>query len=219
MAQRRGVEEELRVGNVGLAVVGQRLLQVADAHVVAGDGQVVAPEALAREAQIARRGLQRLGRVEALVHAPALALACGHAASALDPTREPLAGLDVDAQPEQAGSRLGEDLRQPGRALEVVGRARVGPSRALEQDDRLEDRRVQVGGPGHPVDERSPARGAEGGDDRPARALGVEHVAESGGGAPLELLAPVLVPGERVLGRVRVARAGRQSAGLVVAAG
>ena len=53
--QRRGVEVQPRVGDVVLAVGAQRVLQVADAHVVADDREIVAAELAAGEPQIARR--------------------------------------------------------------------------------------------------------------------------------------------------------------------
>src|SRR5215211_6534307 len=87
------------------------------AHVVADEGQVLATQALAREAQVTARAGQRLARVKALVHPTAPCL------EAPDPARVPAAGgpgdgpretralPDVDLHVEQSGTRARQDLR------------------------------------------------------------------------------------------------------------
>ena len=185
VAQRARVEVELRVGHDALAVAHQRLLQVADAHVVGDDGQVVAPELALGEVEVARGGLDRLGRVEALVDAPAQRLALAHPAAAQDAAREALGGLDVDVQAEQVLAGLGQDLGQPRGRVQVVGGARVGAAGRFEHDDRLEHAGVEPVALGDAVDDRPPVRGALGRGHHAARALGVEHVAEAERGAAL----------------------------------
>ena len=129
VAQRARVEVQLRVGDDALPVGHERLLQVAHAHVVGDDGEVVAAELALGEVQVARRRLDRLGRVEALVDAPAGGLARLDAVAAQDAAGQPLGRLDVDVQAEQVLAGLGEDLGQARGGAQVVGRARVGAAR------------------------------------------------------------------------------------------
>jgi hypothetical protein len=77
----RGVEEELRVGN-GLAsvVVMKHVLEIADPHVVRHDGEVLAAEIAPGDGQVAHRGGERPGRVEARIDPRSLALEAGDAA-------------------------------------------------------------------------------------------------------------------------------------------
>ena len=185
MAQRARVEVQLRVGDDALPVGHERLLQVAHAHVVGDDGEVVAAELALGEVQVARRRLDRLGRVEALVDAPAHRLALAHAPAAQDAARQALGGLDVDVQAEQVLAGLGEDLGQARGRAQVVRRARVGPPGRLEHDDRLEHVGVEPVGAGDAVDDRPPVRGAPGRGHDAARALGEEHVAEAERGVAL----------------------------------
>jgi hypothetical protein len=185
VAQRRAREEDLGVGDGALAQGGQHGLQVAHAHVVGGHRQVVAPQPLACEDEVARGRVERLGRVEALVDHAAARLARADAPAARDAARQPLAGAHVDAHAEQVATGLGEDLGQPDGALEVGGGLGVGAPGALEQDDRLERVSVDAVAPGDAVDQRAPGGCPLGRDGRAAGALGVEDVAEPGGGAAL----------------------------------
>ena len=66
-------------------------------------------------------------------------------ARAAELPREPLAPLHVDAHAEQAGRRLGQDLREADGALEVVARPRVGAAGALEQHHPLDQVRIDAG--------------------------------------------------------------------------
>ena len=186
----RAVEEELRVGDVPVAVAAQRRLEVADAHVVGGDGEVVAAVEAARARSRGSAGpLERLGRVEALVdrrrRACRRAAVRGGTPRSRRRVRRVLAATST-SQPQQAAARLGQDLRQADRAPKVVRGPGVGAPGGLEQDERLERRRVDVVAGGHAVDERPPAGGAPGGRGRAARALRVEDVAQPGGGARRE---------------------------------
>ena len=113
---------------------------------VGDDGEVVAAELALGEVQVARRRLDRLGRVEALVDAPAGGLARRDAAAAQDAAGQPLGRLDVDVQAEQVLAGLGEDLGQARGRAQVVGRARVGAPGRLEHDDRLEHAGVELVG-------------------------------------------------------------------------
>jgi hypothetical protein len=70
VAQRRGIEEHAHVAGVLGPVVAQDGLEVADPHVVGDHGQVVAPQPLVGELQVADRAGQRGGGIEALVDAP-----------------------------------------------------------------------------------------------------------------------------------------------------
>jgi hypothetical protein len=133
--------------------------------VVADDRQVVAAQLLARELQVPGGAGERLGRIEALVD---------HAAAgqqALDPRRvarprgapqrapDPARGGGVDLHLQQVAAGLGEDLRQPDRALELRVGGGVGPPGALEQHDRLQRVGRHVGRLGGGLDERAVARG------------------------------------------------------------
>src|SRR5829696_9338657 len=90
MDEWRRVEVELGVAQIlflderprqpllfGADVGANRLGEVADAHVVGGDGEVVATELRLSEREIAPRRGERLGRVEALVESPTPALERG----------------------------------------------------------------------------------------------------------------------------------------------
>jgi hypothetical protein len=72
---------------------------------------------------------------------------------ALDATRQPPARREVDAHPEEARRGLSHDLRQPGGVGRVAASDRVGPARALEHHDRLDQVRVDRGARGRAVDD------------------------------------------------------------------
>lgn len=198
MVDGRGVEVELRVRDVALAVGVERLLEVADPHVVAGDREVVAVQRPLGDAQVANRGGQGLGRVEPLVGRPARRLALGDLAAPGDPTREAGAARDVDPHAEQMLARLGEDLRQAGRAVEVGRGLGVGPTRRLEEDDGLERVGRDPARLRGPLDERAKARDTPRRRDGAARALEVERLGEPGGGPALERRPLADLVGERV---------------------
>lgn len=200
MVQRRGVEVQARVGGVLVAVGAQRRLEVADPHVVAHDGEVVATERLARDRQVARRRGQRLRRVEALVDLPPPRAQARDQRAVARPRRAPQRAPDlprrggVDLHAQQVAPRLRKDLRQADGALELpVGRD-VGPAGALEQDHRLERVGVDVRRFGSGLDERPVARGARGARMRAAGRLDVDDVRVPARGRR----------GERVLARGRV---------------
>ena len=67
MARRRGVEVQLGVRARTAAVGLDHALEVAHAHVVGDEREVLAAEALLGQREVARRPGERLGRVEALV--------------------------------------------------------------------------------------------------------------------------------------------------------
>ena len=142
VAQRRGVEEELRVGDVRLAVGGERALHVADAHVVAGDGEVVAAQALARRSAGSARSRRSPwpGR-SARRRGGAARRRAATCRAARDAAGQALAAAHVDAHPEEVLAGLGEDLRQADRAVEVVRGLGVRPAGALEHDDAPRGRR------------------------------------------------------------------------------
>ena len=222
MAPRRRVEVHLRVRQVrvldqladlpgpGAGEIAQHALEVADAHVVGDEREVLAAEALAGERQVARRAGQRLRPVEALVDlragAPQLdrALIVAAPLGAREPPRDPLARGQVDLHAEQVLRGLGQDLRQPGRRLQAARGAGVRAAGALEEDEALERVGVDLGLGGRALDLRAPACGPLRAGDRTARRERVERMAVAGGGAPLELRGTVGGPRERVGQRRRV---------------
>ena len=198
---RAGVEVDAGVRRLGLAEGAQHVLQVADAHVVRDEGEVGPAELAPRDPQVARGRLERPGRVEPLVDGAAQRAQALDAQAAPLASRdlacEPCARADVDPHPEEVLPRLGQDLGQAGRALRVP-RHRVGPPRALEEHEPLEQVGVHAGLAGGLLDglpvARDPRRGRR-------RALGrarVEDVARAGGGAAHELVLLRGVVGERV---------------------
>ena len=203
VALRRRVEVDAGVGRLVLPEGGEHALQVADAHVVGDEREVVAAQLLLRDREVARGAGQRLGRVVALVDRAALALQLLHARRAAlldraaDLAREAPALRDVDLHAEQVLAGLGEDLRQPDGALGVAGH-RVLAAGALEEHERLEHVGGDAGLARRVLDLRAPARDALRRRGRAARRAGVEDVARAGGGAPDELVLVVGVVGERV---------------------
>jgi hypothetical protein len=206
VAQGARVEVELGVRRlVAGAEAPLQRLQVADAHVVGDDGELLrAAEGVLGDRQVARRPRERCARVEALVdpaaqraqppHAGGLAAALG----AGDLPRQARAALGVDAHAEQVLAGLGEDLRQAGGRLGVAG-AGVGEAGALQVDHRLDRVGVVARLAGDLLDQRAVAVDALGrGDGAPGHHR-VQRMGEAGGGAALELLDPAGVVGERVL--------------------
>jgi hypothetical protein len=173
----RDVAAGARVGPDGVR-------QVADAHVVARDGEVDAPELALRLDEVLDRAADGLLGHEAVVDAPALGqqpldlAAVAPAARRGDVARQLAALLQVDAHLQEVGGRRGHDLREPARRLRVLVAAGddVGPSAALQEHDRLQ----QVGGdlrPPHrlldlPAVGHHPLRRRL----HPARAAGVDDV-------------------------------------------
>jgi len=204
VAQWRRVEVQLRVGDAVLAVAAQRGLQVADAHVVAHDGEVLALELLARDLQVARRRGQRLGRIEALVHLPPPRQQALHqsavAAAKRTPQRAPDAprGCRVDLHAEQAASGLREDLGQADSSLEARVGGRVRAPGALEQDDRLERVGLDPGRLRDGLDERPIARCPLSARTGAAGALRVDDVRVAARAGVLEIALARRRVGERI---------------------
>ena len=121
-----------------------------------------------------------------------------------DAARVAAAARHVDAHAEQVLARLGEDLGEADGALRVA-RHRVLAARALEEDERLElvRRHVRLGG--GRLDLRAPARDPLRRRPRAAGRAGVEHVRRAGRRALLELVLAVVVVGERIGQRRRLA--------------
>ena len=84
----------------------------------------------------------------------------------------------------------------------VVAGDHVGAARALEEDDRLEQVRIEAAGVRRGVHERAVARGAPRGRDHAARALGEHHVTLARRGVALERRLLVLRVGQRVIAAV-----------------
>ena len=150
---------------------------------VGDEREVLAAEALARQLEVARRAGQRLGGVEAVVDAPPRAVErrrppqVALAQRPVQAARVAAAALDVDAAcPSSDGRGLGQDLRQPGGALDPARRARVRPPGALEEDERLEPVRVHAGGLRGALDRPAVAQHALRGDRHAARRARVEEV-------------------------------------------
>ena len=215
MAQGRGVEEDLGVGEVLVARLGperaQDALEVADPHVVGDEGHVLAGEAPLGQDQVARRGLQRALGIEPLIDPaarPAQALHLQQPPApelAQDPARVAAAAAHVDVQAEQVLRRLGEDLRQAHGALGPAGGHGVLAARALEEDEPLEHVGRHVRRPRGALDGGPPARGALGAGLGAAGRERVERVARARRRAPLEVPAPVVAVGEGVGQRRRLA--------------
>ena len=203
VAVEAGVEVDLGPARA-LAERPQHPLQVADPHVVADERVVLAAERLAGELQVARRGLERLGAVEALVDPRPLGaqladlVLVAARALAVDPAAEPGAAARVDLHLEQVGRGAGQDLGEPDGALDAVGGDGVVAARALEEDEPLERVRVHPGGVGGVLDPRPPAVDALRALGDPAGRERVEQVARALRGARDELVLALGVPGEGV---------------------
>ena len=156
-----GVESKYsaRTGIAARAVQVERALQVAHAHVVADDRQVLAPEAGRGRAQVAAGAGQRLGRVEALVHSPAASLQAPHPPASPRRAARRMARVSrvlcahIDLHVQQPRARAGDDLGQPRGGLEVPARHRVGAPGALQEDQSLQHVGVQVAAPGLSLDQ------------------------------------------------------------------
>jgi hypothetical protein len=209
VAQRRGVEVDLGVVEVlAAAERPQHALQVADAHVVGDERQLLGPHAALGQRQVAGRGGQGLDRVEALVDAPALA------PQALDPGEpaapqvavyalgEAAAAWHVHAHAEQVLAGLGDDLGQARGALGAGRGERVLPPGALQEDERLQRVGVHVGLLGGGLDARPPALRALRARLRAAGREPVQDVARARRGARLQIVGARGVPGEGVRQRL-----------------
>ena len=154
VVQGRGVEEQLRVGDLVLPVVAEDVLQVADPHVVADDGEVVAAELALGEGEVAGGRAERGDGVEALVDRAPPRLQPGDDGVALtllvaaDGTPDAPRARRVDRHAEQVAAGLGEDLGESDGALELGVRGGVRAARALEEDHRLDRVGVEAGRPG-----------------------------------------------------------------------
>jgi hypothetical protein len=173
--------------------------------VVGDHRQVRAAEALQRHRQIAAGAGERLRGVEALVEGPAAGPKARRLGGSLTPFGAPQrageapAGLDVDPHPEQRGRGPGQDLGQAHRSLDVAARHGVRAPRALEEDHGLQQVRLHPRPGRRTLDVRPVTLHAPGGGGHASGAVGVEHVAVTGGRAGLELLLPPGFPGERVI--------------------
>ena len=158
------VEVDLGPARV-LAERAQHPLQVADAHVVGDEREVLAPERVAGELEVARGARERLGAVEALVDPGALRA---------QPRAPPLAAarpLAVDAA-RLAGRCGSVSTRMSSRSVAVparicvsptapsipFGRDRVVAAGALEEHEALERVGVHVRLARRGLDLRAPAR-------------------------------------------------------------
>ncbi len=164
-ALRIDVEVELHVGHGAAPVRRQHALQVADPHVVAREGEVVASELLLGDLQVAdgrsegagghvaRVGLgardpqvaQLLPRLQdedqALLGLPA----GGLSGDLRDLLRERIGEREVDLHAEELVARASDDLREPDGARGLAGGGGVRPARALQVDEGLEGVRIDRG--------------------------------------------------------------------------
>ena len=218
VAARRRVEVELHVRRVLAPVRAKHVAEVADAHVVGDEPQILAAEVLGRDRQVARRAGQRLLGVEALVDPCAGAPQCLRPPRAaaplgtLEAPRVALAGGRVDAHAEQVGARLGQDLRQSGGGLRAAGSACVGPAGALQEDERLERVGVDAREVGGALHERSPLRRPLGARGRAAGRQRVQEVAVPGRGPAHELVRGARDPRRRDRAAARSPRPPRRAA-------
>ncbi len=220
MAQRRGVEEELDIGDGGAGAIGaQHVLEVADAHVVALGREILAPgERPPRGREVAPRRGQGGRGVKALIDAATLCRQLRRPPTL--PSRRCLSDLRcqasarglVDAQAKEVARRLAEDLREPGGCPRSRRRERVGPAGAFEEDDRLESVGVAAAGPRCGLDEWAQRRYSLGRGDHAAGALGVEHVRVASGRPLLVVGGASRRVGERV-GRSPAAGCAEERAG------
>ena len=231
MAARRRVEVDLGprellvahdVGDRRRPLAGERAqhaLEVADAHVVALEREVVAAEPPLRDRQVAPRGGERLRGVEALVGAAPVGLERPHLgrvaapALALDAAGEVARARDVHLHAEQLPGGPGHDLRRAPR------RPRRRRPSARPRGRRSPGRRAPRRGRG-----RRPRRGPPPRRRRASRAVRRAVAAAPPGekryrtfalparGPALEVRLAVVGPGERVLdlrGRLALLGPGR----------
>ena len=203
MARRRRVEVDLRVGRPLGAVRAQHVLEVADAHVVGDERQVVAAQLLARDRQVAGAAGQRLDRVEALVdRAPLRAAAPAPSAAARAGTPGRSGGSAARCARRRPASRAGCRRSRRGSAS-APRRPRCRPP-SRPRAPRSRGTRAPRAGPARAgaarrrLDLRAPARDALGGRRRAAGRARVEHVARAGRRALDERLLVVGVVGERI---------------------
>ena len=221
VAQRRGVEEELRVGDV--RACRRRRARSAGCRCPCGSAATARssrPRRSPGDLQVARGRGERLARVEALVDAAARAQAGRDLrVAARDAARQPLArGARRSACRAGSGrSRRGSGSARPRRR----GRSSACASGRPALSSKTIASSVSGSRCGRFATRSTSGRNVavrDGGEHDAAGALGVEDVREAGGRAPLELGAAGGAPGERVLRRLAVARAGRERAGRVRAA-
>jgi hypothetical protein len=164
----RRAEVELRVGRELASVGRDDMLEVADAHVVRDDREVVAAEIASRRRQVADGRAQRLHRRETLVDMTAadgkLVRADEVSAQrcAIDRPREAAADVRVHVHPEELPAGRRDDLRQPGCARDVASGQHLGAPRTLDEDERLEHVRAESAPPGGADDQRPQLRDARG---------------------------------------------------------
>ena len=112
MVARRRVEVDPRPAGLVVAVGGEDVLEVAHAHVVRDDREVLAPGAPAPASGSAPRPPGPCPGRSVVDLAPLAQQPCGRPAP-LHPPREPLAGGHVDLHAEQARGGAGQDLVSP----------------------------------------------------------------------------------------------------------
>ena len=180
---------------------------------VGRDREVVGAEALGCDLQVARRAVDRLLRIEALVHRRALgaqALDLLGVARGRDPLGQGDARLEVDAHPQQVDRGRGNDLGEAGCRLGRRAGAHVGTPGALEEDHGLERVRVDTVAHGRGLDLRPKLSGPLRRGDDAAGAHLVDHVGGARRRTGLELALARSRPGQRIgLGRRSGARLAR----------
>jgi hypothetical protein len=98
--------------------------------------------------------------------------------------------------PEEVRRRLGEDLRETGSVFDVVAGDDVRPTRALEEDDRLEEVGIEAAAFRRLVDEVAKSRGPPCGRDDASGALLEEDVTEPERCGPFVGRRPIGLEGE-----------------------
>ncbi len=225
MSQRRRVEVELRVGDVAVAVGVERALEVADAHVVGDDRQVLAAEAVERGAQVAPGAGERLGAGRSARRR----LAAGHAgaASAAPRRAAPRAGCASSAarwRPRRRACRAGSEAvsaricvspTAPSRSSLAVTSGLPALSRKTMPSSRSGSTPASAAADSIGSRQRATRRA---GREHALGALLVEHVAVTRGGPRDQLVLARARPCERV-GRAGLQTARGEGRALVRAAG
>ena len=185
-------------------VRAQDVREVADAHVVRDHREVVAPQPLACRREIANGARERLLGIEPRVDAPALLAQtlCQRRVAALegfcDSRRQSPARLEIHLHAEEVLRGLGQDLCETGGGDGIVSCDDVRTAAALEEDDRLDEIRLEAAPVDGILDQAAEGLRALGGGEDAAGALGVERMTEPEGGGALEIACVRVVVDERV---------------------
>ena len=155
----RGVEVQLGVGHrLSAVVVAQHLLEVADAHVVGHDGEVLAPELLLGDLQIADGRRQRLAWVEAVVgsgqpgeQSGAPARARRRCRSRSSSRRLRARSMCIPSSERPVSARICVSPAAEDGSAPATTSGRPG---ALDEHQRLDQRRIDAGAPRRGVDQR-----------------------------------------------------------------